>query len=336
MAGRPLRAGLIGCGFFGRIQAEAWRRLEGVELAAACDPVLERARSLAPRAYSCAERMLEQERLDFLDIATRPDSHLPLVRLAAAHRLPVICQKPMAPSWDEALAMVRTAEAAGVRLIIHENWRWQPWFRAAKSRLEQGDIGRPLAYLFRVRRNDGRPPAPYPDQPYFRDMPRLLIYETLVHQVDTARFLFGDPAAVYAQARRLNPQIAGEDQALLVLTHPGGLPGVIDGHRYLDPAPDSPLMGEAVFEGEQGLLRVSPQGDLWLDGRCLWRNRIRRGYRGDSVRAAQQHFLDCLVRGTPSESEARRYLKTFGAVEAAYRSLAEGRAVRLEEILPCE
>jgi predicted dehydrogenase len=336
MAAAALRAGLIGCGFFGRIQAEAWRRLDGVQLVAACDPLLERAQSLASRAYPTAEEMIERERLDFLDIAAGPESHLPLVRLAAAHGLPVICQKPMAPSWAEALAMVQAAEAAGVRLIIHENWRWQPWFRAAKSHIERGDIGRPLAYLFRVRRNDGRPPAPYPHQPYFRRMPRLLIYETLVHQVDTARFLFGDPAAVYAQARRLNPQIAGEDQALLVLTHPGGLPGVIDGHRYLDLAPDSPLMGEAIFEGEQGALRISPEGDLWLDGRCLWRNQIRQGYRGDSVFAAQQHFLNCLVRGAPCESEARRYLTTFGAVEAAYRSLAEGRAVRLEEILPCE
>jgi len=42
--------------------------------------------------------MFDGERLDFVDVATRPDSHLPLVRLAAGRKTPVICQKSMAPT----------------------------------------------------------------------------------------------------------------------------------------------------------------------------------------------------------------------------------------------
>jgi len=332
MSDRRLRAGLIGCGFFGRIQLEAWRSIPEVEIVAACDQDPGRAQAAAARAYSSAEEMLERERLDFVDIATPPESHLPLVRLAAERGLHVICQKPMAAGWDQALAIVQTAEAAGVRLMIHENWRWQPWFRAARERIRAGDIGRPLTYLFRVRRNDGRGPEPYPEQAYFRRMPRLLIFETLVHQIDTARLLFGDLAAVYAQARRINPVIAGEDQAVLVLTHADGLQGLIDGHRFLDLAADSPLMGEAIFEGEQGILQVTPEGHLCLNGERIWENRVRQGYRGDSVRAAQQHFIAGLLSGAPFESEGREYLKTFGAVEAAYRSLEQARAVAVREI----
>ena len=45
-----------------------------------------------------AEEMFDGERLDFVDVATRPDSHLPLVRLAAGRKTPVICQKSMAPT----------------------------------------------------------------------------------------------------------------------------------------------------------------------------------------------------------------------------------------------
>jgi len=332
MAKQRLRGGLVGCGFFGQIQAEAWRRIPQAEIVAACDWDLERARAVAPRAYSSAEQMLANEELDFLDIATRPESHLELVCLAARYRRPVICQKPMAPSWSEAVAMVQAAEAAGIRLIIHENWRWQPWFRAARERILAGDIGRPVSYFFRVRRGDGRGPAAYPAQPYFRVMPRLLIFENLVHHLDTARFIFGEIEAVFAQTRRLNPVIAGEDQATIVVRHENGLQGLIDGHRFLDLAPESPLMGEAFFEGDEGALRVSPSGDLWLGGRCIWENRIREGYRGDSVGAAQQHFIHCLLTGEPSESEARQYLKTFAAVEAAYRSASQARAVALKEI----
>src|SRR5216117_3396292 len=107
-----LRGGIVGCGYFAQFHIEAWRRIPGVELAAAADPVLARARQVAPRAYSTAEDMFDSERLDFVDIATRPDSHLPLVRLAAGRKTPVICQKPMAQP-------------------VPMQWRWWPMSIAA-------------------------------------------------------------------------------------------------------------------------------------------------------------------------------------------------------------
>src|SRR5574340_170630 len=100
--------------------------------------------------------------------------------------------------------MVNVAESAGVALMIHENWRWQPWYRVAHDLIQRGEIGEPIGYGFRTRRRDGEGECPYPRQPYFREMPRLLIHETLVHHMDTARFLFGEIAAVYAQANRRN------------------------------------------------------------------------------------------------------------------------------------
>jgi predicted dehydrogenase len=324
----PLRGGIIGCGFFAQFQIEGWRRMPEVDLAAAVDPDLERARKAAPRAYATAEEMLDAERLDFVDIATRPDSHAALVRLAASRRVAVICQKPMAPGWADAARMVEAAEAAGIPFMIHENWRWQPWYRALKNLIGRGEIGQPIDYWFHTRRNDGGGPAPYPHQPYFASMPRLLIYETLVHHIDTARFLFGDLSAIYAQSRRRNPLIAGEDQALLVLTH-ANISGVIDGHRFLDPEPDGPVMGEATVEGESGVLRVLGTGDIYRGSEKIWTNDVQEGYRGDSVRATQRHFVECLRTGVPFESGGREYLKTFRAVEAAYESIAAGRAIPL-------
>ncbi len=324
----PLRGGMIGCGFFAQFHIEGWRRMPEVELAAAVDPDLERARKAAPRAYATAEEMLDAERLDFVDIATRPDSHVALVRLAASRKVAVICQKPMAPGWADAVGMVEAAEAAGIPFMIHENWRWQPWYRALKNLIGRGEIGQPIDYWFHTRRNDGGGPTPYPHQPYFAGMPRLLIYETLVHHIDTARFLFGDLAAIYAQVRRRNPLIAGEDQALLMLTH-AGISGIIDGHRFLDPEPDGPVMGEATVEGEAGVLRVLGTGDIYRGSEKIWPNDIQEGYRGDSVRATQRHFVECLRTGGPFESGGREYLKTFRAVEAAYESIAESRAIPL-------
>src|SRR5215813_14070842 len=99
--------------------------------------------------------------------------------------------------------MVEVAERADSRLMIHENWRWQPWYREAAQIIATGRLGAPLSYSFRTRKRDGLGPAPYQQQPYFAEMPRLLIHETLVHHIDTARFLFGPIASISAQKRRI-------------------------------------------------------------------------------------------------------------------------------------
>ncbi len=326
-----LRGGIAGCGFFAQFQLDAWKRIPGVEIVAACDPDLDRARAAAPRAYASAEKMLESEKLDFIDIATRPETHLELVRLAAAHRSAAICQKPMAPSYADAVAMVEASGAAGIRLMIHENWRWQPWYRVVRARILAGDIGEPVTYCFRIRRADGAGAEPYRLQPYFRTMPRLLMYETMIHPVDTARYLFGDIRSVSATARRRNPAVAGEDVCLMTLTHEDGLSGIADGHRFLDLMTASPPLGDAFFEGDDGWLQVIASGDVFRDEQLIWRNDVTEGYRGDSVRATQAHFVDCLRTGEAFETGGRDYLKSYAVVEAAYASAAYGRVVSVEE-----
>lgn len=295
------------------------------EIVAACDPDLSRAQAAAPKAYSTLEDLLARERLDFLDIATRPETHRDLVELAGARRVAVICQKPMAPSWEDAVAMTEAAERAGVPLMIHENWRFQPWYRTIKRILERHSVGDIVTYRFRIRKRDGHGEAPYAAQPYFRQMPRLLIHETLVHPIDTARYLFGDIDSVYASMARRNPVIVGEDVAHLTVTHKSSLPGLIDGHRFTDLAADSPPLGDAQFEGESGVIELTPEGHVQVNQSLVWENTVREGYRGDSVRATQQHFIDCLRSGSAFETGARDYLKTFATVEACYQSGTTGR-----------
>lgn len=333
MEKRKLRGAIIGCGYFGGIQIEAWRRMQDVEITAACDWCLERAEAAAPHAYTDAAAMMEREKPDFVDIATRPNSHLALIRLALERRIPVICQKPMAEDLQQAKEIVRLAQSSGVPVMIHENWRWQPWYREAKRRIEQSEIGAPLAYSFRLRQRDGLGEAPYKNQPYFVEMRKLLIYETLIHPIDTARFLFGHIHSVFAQARRYNPRIQGEDRAIVLLSHDAGTDGVIDGHRFSDPDPPGPAMGEAIFEGEAGTLKILASGDIYRNGELVWRNTVQSGYRGDSVFATQRHFIDCLKEGKPFETGATEYFASFAAAEAAYFSVAEGRRIDLEGLL---
>jgi predicted dehydrogenase len=329
-----LKGGIIGCGFFAERHIEGWRRIPEVEIVAAADPRLDRAALFAKNTYRSADEMLDRESLDFVDIVTRVETHLPLLRLVVEKRIPVICQKPIAPDWATALEMVATAESAGVPFMVHENWRWQAWYRAAHQMMQRGDIGRPIGYGFRTRTRDGMGDEPYPKQAYFRQLQRLLIDEALVHHIDTARFLFAEIESVYAEASRRNPNVTAEDQAILVLTHENAVHGWIDGHRFLDPDPDGPAMGDCFFEGELGTISIPGTGDVYRNHVLAWRNDVTVGYRGDSVRATEAHFIACLKDGSPFESAGRPYLRTFAAVEAAYRSAAEGRCVRLGEILP--
>ena len=328
-----LKGAIIGCGWFAENHRQAWLQIPEVEIVAAADLRLDRAQRFANRAYSSAEKMLDCEQLDFVDIVTHAASHLHLVSLACQRGIPIICQKPIAPGWAAAIEIVNAADASGVRLMIHENWRWQPWYRVAHEMIARGDIGAPIGYGFRFRRRDGLGDEPYAEQAYFRQEPRLIIQVTLVHHIDTARFLFGEIDSVYAQASRRNPHIAAEDQAIVTLIHKSGTHGWVDGHRFLDPNPDGPAMGDAFFEGELGTLSILATGDVYRDNIRVWKNEATAGCLGNSVRATLAHFISCLRNGAPFEAEGRSYLRTFAAVEAAYRSIAERRRVSLTEIL---
>jgi predicted dehydrogenase len=277
--------------------------------------------------------MLESEDLDFVDIITRSPTHLDLVTLIAARNLAMICQKPLAPDWETACRIVDVVNDKRVRVMIHENWRWRPWYRAVKEIISRGDIGVPIGYAIRCRRKDGAGPDPYPTQSYFRQLGRLIIDETLVHHIDVARFVFGDIHAIYAEARRRNNRVTGEDQAILTLRHLDEMIGTIDGHRFLDHE-DGAAPDEAYFEGEAGAIRLNGQTEIWRGTEKIWSNSILTGYHGDSVYATQKHFIECLESGEEFESGVSEYLvKTFAVVEAAYTSIDKHRRVEIGEIL---
>ncbi|TGW07040.1 Gfo/Idh/MocA family oxidoreductase, partial [Mesorhizobium sp. M2D.F.Ca.ET.145.01.1.1] len=144
-----LRGALIGCGFFAVNQMHAWRDIEGASIVAICDRDPERLRIVGDqfgvaRRYADAAAMFAAEKLDFVDIATTVGSHRPLVEMAAENRVPVICQKPFAPTLADAKAMVKACTDAGVPLMVHENFRWQSPIQAVRAVLDSGEIGTPF------------------------------------------------------------------------------------------------------------------------------------------------------------------------------------------------
>ena len=131
----------------------------------------------------------------------------------------------------------------------------------------EGTLGTIQNMNFRLRTGDGQGPRAYLDrQPYFQTMPRLLVHETAVHWIDTFRYLLGDVSSVYADLRRLNPAIKGEDAGLILMDHSSGAQSLFDGNRHLDHAAKNHrlTLGEATLEGTKATLSLTGDGALHL------------------------------------------------------------------------
>jgi predicted dehydrogenase/kynurenine formamidase len=332
----------VGAGYFSRFHFDAWRRMDDVEIVGVCDTDLAKAKpgaDLFPNAkpFTDAAAAMAELKPDFVDIITRPDTHLPLVELAAGDGRAIICQKPLADDFAAAQMIVATAQRQGSRLMVHENFRFQPWHREVRKLLDDGAIGHRLHGLtFRSRPGDGWGQDAYlARQPYFRQMPRLLIHETGVHFIDVFRYLAGEIREVYAVLRRLNPVIAGEDAGLLTFRFESGAVGVWDANRYNETTADDPryTFGAMVVEADGGSLRLDDEGRLFIkplgqpEREHVYPHE-RRGFGGDCVYFTQRHFIDCLASGAEFETGGDEYLKTLAVEEAAYRSAASNRPLR--------
>ena len=332
----------IGAGYFSRFHLEGWRDVEDAEVVGWCDTDAAKVDAAARefgigRAFTDVVAMLDELNPDLLDIVTPPPAHSSLVALAHARGIAVICQKPLTPSWAESLALADAADASDVLCVVHENFRFQPWYREAKRLLQSGFLGTPHAVAFRLRPGDGQGPRAYVDrQPYFQTMPRLLVVETAIHWIDTFRFLLGDVDAITARLRRMNPAIAGEDAGYLLFEFGNGSTGLFDGNRLNDHVALNPrrTMGEMWLEGSAGVLRLDGDAKLWWkphqgEEREHAYDCGPETFGGGCCGALQRHVVAHLTQRLPVENTAREYLANLRVQEAAYESHASGRRIAM-------
>jgi predicted dehydrogenase len=337
----PLRGVAMGAGYFSRFQYEAWTRIPEAEIVAIYNRTESKAREMmaaygVPRYYADWREMVDRERPDFADIITPPETHAEMCAFLAGRGVHIICQKPLAPTFEASRGIVETARAAGVRFMVHENWRWQPWYRKIKSIQQSGEIGDFTHIYFRMRMGDGWGERAYLDrQPFFREYPRLLVYETGVHFVDTFRYLLGEVAEVYANLRRLNPVIRGEDTGQIFFRFESGATAIWDANRYNEVESPSPryTFGELRIDAMRGHLTMDTESNLRVKAlgepaRAVQYARANVNFAGDCVYATQRHFVDRFLSGGEFESSGEDYLKTLSVVDAIYESAESGLPVR--------
>lgn len=337
----PLRVATIGAGYFSQFHHDAWARLEQARLVAVCDRDIARAKAMAARfggggAYDDPTTMLDAEKPDLVDIIAPPSEHLALIRLAAARGINTICQKAFCRDLTEATIAAQIAEDTRILLVVHENFRFQPWYEIIKQHIATGALGEVYQITFRLRPGDGQGPNAYLDrQPYFQTLERFLLHETAIHFVDTFRYLLGEYRHVFADLRRLNPVISGEDAGLLIFEHANGARSLFDGNRLVDhAAADRRLtMGEMLVEGSSAVLRLDGYGSLYLRrvGDTKEREIVfawdKEGFAGDSVLRLQRHVVESIRSGATPVNTARDYLRCL-EIEAALYQSATDRAVK--------
>ncbi|WP_136440495.1 Gfo/Idh/MocA family protein [Pacificoceanicola onchidii] len=334
-AAPPVRVACVGAGYFSQFHYGSWARMTRARPVAACDSDIAKAQATGLPAYDDLSAMLAAQKPDLLDVILPPVAQAEALRTALAAGVKwIICQKPFCTGLDEARTIVAEAEAAGATIIVHENFRFQPWYRRIKQSLDAGEIGAVHQITFRLRPGDGQGPRAYLDrQPYFQTMPRFLVHETAVHWVDTFRYLLGDPLSVYADLRRLNPAIAGEDAGHILFEHPGGARALFDGNRHLDHAADNlrRTMGEALIEGTAGTIRLLGDGSVRLrrfgeqEEETLLPPDTWDGFGGDCVHALQSHVISGVLDGTPLENTAADYVTVTRIEQAIYAAQETGQ-----------
>ncbi len=337
---RELRFAIIGTGFWSRYQLAAWKERSGAHCIALCNRTRAKAEALAAEfevasVYDDADELIRREQPDFLDVITDVETHSRFVELAAAHRIPVICQKPMAPTLPAAEKMVSDCRKAGVPFFIHENWRWQRPMRELKKVLGGGSIGK----IFRGRIDYCNSFPVFDNQPFLKNLEQFILTDIGSHILDVARFLFGEAQSLYCQTGRVHRDIKGEDVATVMMETNGGA-AVTCNLSYASRVEHDRFPETFVFvEGDQGSAELAP--DYWVRVTTSEGTVARRcpppfyPWADPRYALAQSSIVDCnanllqaLQGKGAAETTGEDNLKTMRLVFGAYESAAGKQVVR--------
>lgn len=323
-----LRIGVIGCGMISADHLTAWSHCSNARVVAVCDASVERGRARAEQfgidsIYDSAQRMFEQEALDAVDIITPRETHANLVRMAAHYGVHALCEKPLCPTFEEASALVQEI-GQSIRVMVNENWRYRAYFRQIGDWIGAGKLGtitQVRIALWRSnmlpRKEDGKIHA-FTRQPFLEHEKRVLIAESLIHEIDVIRSLFGEMSLLACCTARACTALQGEDNAILLLRAIAGFPVTIDGVMtaagHDTRSPDrleiagtrcSVILDNAVLK-----LIGEDQQTITYDEAA-----IRQGCFNASI----QHFADRLLDQGDFWTSAQDQLGSLWLMEEAYR-----------------
>jgi predicted dehydrogenase len=264
--------------------------------------------------------------------------HREAVEHAAAHRVPILCEKPLAATWEDCVAIHHAVEQAGVKMEVVQNYRYSAAMLAMKEVLDSGKLGR-INYLVARFLHDCRE---YDSWQRRHELPHAMLMDGAAHHLDMLRHLTGSDCQQIA-ALEWNPPWSnskGEFCALCILRMANGIRASYEGNAVAAGEQNAWHQEAYRAECEAGSVTVGMDQVVRIH-----RHSGEGGVVSEEVPgAAQSHeghawivaeFLDWLedrrVPATTLDDNIRTAATIFGAIEASH----SGKVVDVEAMLTC-
>lgn len=347
---REYRIGCIGAGFIMADVHLAAYAQAGFPVVAIASRTPAKAAEVAARwgiatVHATPQALIEDPQVEILDLAFPPDQQPALIRhaLAQPHIRAVLAQKPLAMESDTARALAAEARAAGKLLSVNQNMRFDQSMRVLRQIMDQGALGEPVIATIEMRA------VPH-WQPFLRDYDRLTLLNMSIHHLDVLRFLLGDPADIYTAARPDPRTSFAHTDGITVSTlrFPSGaiavsMEDVWTGPK--EPGFKSDIYIKWRMEGTLGVAQGTIGWPDYPDGSpSTLRYASKTATNGEWVEprwetrwfphafaGVMEQLQYALKSGERPLLDVDDNVKTMALVDAAYRSLHEGRAVKLAE-----
>jgi predicted dehydrogenase len=292
-----------------------------------------------PRVYASIDELLADREVEVVDVAIYPAGQLEIVEKVTAAKRHVLCQKPFADEFSKAVRSVELAEAAKVKIAVNQQMRWDAGIRCARILIDDGWLGTPTYGTIQVHCN-----TDWSLWPWIYQGKRVEVMFHSIHYIDSLRFLLGDPTSVFTSGSRGPAETTkAETKTLTIWDYASGLQVLIDACHSTwqdDPYAIFRLEGtEGVIKGTIGLMYNYPTGRpdtlefMSKRNNGYWFSaRLDSMWIPDAFVGPMASLMRAIEDGSEPETSGRDNLRTLQIVFAEYRSMAEKRAVRPEEI----
>jgi myo-inositol 2-dehydrogenase/D-chiro-inositol 1-dehydrogenase len=329
-----MRVALLGAGRIGRLHARLLADLIGPESLTVADADPARAADVASAVGAAAQGVEEAiDAAEALVIAASTTAHAALIRAGLARRIPIFCEKPVAPDLADTKRLVREIEEAGVPFQLGFQRRFDAAYREARRLIESGELGR--VYVIRLAGHDPEPPH----ESYIPESGGIF-QDFSVHDFDVTRWLTGcEVEQVYADGGVLGFEVFAKygdvDTAVATLRLTDGTLGVLTVARHDPLGYDirTEIFGSrdsvSVGLGPRTPLRSVEPG-VPPPQRPAWSRFLDRF--ADAYRDELAAFVQLASGDGESACTARDGVEALRIAVAATRSLHQHRPVRLSEV----
>jgi predicted dehydrogenase len=329
----PLRFGIIGYGYTGKIHARACTTAKGARLTAVAEHAAEKLADLPPniRRYKTYEELLESD-IDAVSICLPTHLHCQVAVDALERGKHVLVEKPMAATLPEADRMLHAARAAERVLYVGMTHRFYPELREAKRLIDEGAIGAIVACNDCALEHIGflNTPSWYLEKKISGGGPALT---SGIHLVDRLRWFTGDEVK-YVAGSVGNPYFGAdvEDAGQMFLRFRGGMSAQITVAFLREP---HPLVCDLQVIGARGSITVHTwRGyELWNAAghkeKIFYTDEPHRAKVQIGIEGELNEFCNSIAEGRQPWPTAEEHIRSLAVIQAYYRAAETGKTIEL-------